>query len=43
LGVTQKWPYKLEYRGRDPKENPDRLGKKGRRKFLGKDELNGAE
>jgi hypothetical protein len=25
---TPKWPGKLEHRGRDPKEDLDRLGKK---------------
>jgi hypothetical protein len=28
-----KWPGMLEYRGRDPKEDPDRLGKEGYRRF----------
>jgi hypothetical protein len=30
---TPKWPGKLEYRERDPKEDPDRPGKKGYRRF----------
>jgi len=30
---TPKWPGKLEHRGRDPNEDPDRLGKKGYRRF----------
>jgi len=28
-----KWPAKLEYRGRDPKEDPEKLGKKRCRRF----------
>ena len=28
-----KWPGKLEYRGRDPKEDPERLEKKRCRRF----------
>jgi hypothetical protein len=43
MGVTQKWPNKLKYRGRDPKEESDRLGEKEHRKFLRKDEMNGTE
>jgi hypothetical protein len=30
---TPKWPDKLEHKGRDPKEDPNRLGKKGYRSF----------
>jgi hypothetical protein len=32
-GDTSKWPGKLEYMERDPKEDPDRPGKKGYRRF----------
>jgi hypothetical protein len=28
-----KWPGKLEHSGRDPKEDADRLGNKGYRRF----------
>jgi hypothetical protein len=40
---TPKWSGKLEYRGRDPKEDPDRPGKKKYRRFRRKEELNGTE
>jgi hypothetical protein len=40
---TPKWPGKLEYRGRDSMEYPDRLGKKGYRRFLKKEELSGTQ
>jgi hypothetical protein len=43
MEVSQKWPDKLQYRGRDSKEDSDRLGEKGRRKFLRRYELNGKE
>jgi hypothetical protein len=33
----------LEYRGRDPKEDPNRLGKRGYRRFRRKEELKGME
>jgi hypothetical protein len=28
MSNTTKWPGKLEYRQREPKEDPERLGKK---------------
>ena len=43
MGVTQKWPDKLEYRGRDLKEDSDKFGEKESRTFLRKDELNGTD
>jgi len=33
IGDTPKWPGKLEYRERDPKEDRVRPGKKGYRRF----------
>jgi hypothetical protein len=33
MEIPPKWPSKLEYRERDPKEDPDRPGKKGYRRF----------
>lgn len=33
LRDTLKWPGQLEHGGRDPKEDTDRLGKKGYRRF----------
>jgi hypothetical protein len=33
MTYTPKWPGKLEYRKRDPKEDPDRHRKKGYRRF----------
>jgi hypothetical protein len=33
MSNTTKWPGKLEYRGRDPKEDLERLGKNIYRRF----------
>jgi hypothetical protein len=33
MGDTPKWSGKLEQRGRDPKEDLDKLGNKGERRF----------
>jgi hypothetical protein len=45
MGVRDipKWPGKLEHRGRDPNEDPNRLWKQGCRRFWRKEELNGME
>jgi hypothetical protein len=40
---TPKWPGNIEHSGRDPKEDPDLLGKKGYRKVLRKEEFDGTE
>jgi hypothetical protein len=40
MSNTTKWPDKLEYRGRDPREDPERLGKKIYRRYCKKEELN---
>jgi hypothetical protein len=41
--TSAKWPGKLEYRGTDPKKNPDRLRQKEHRVAGRKEELNGTE
>jgi hypothetical protein len=43
MSNTTKCPGKLEYRQRDPKEDPERLGKKIYRRFQRKEELNGMD